>query len=97
MTLIKNSQTEIAVDADLLLKELLTEEKSLVLYNDDFNTFDHVITSLVKVCRHTSIQAEQCALIIHNNGKCMVKRGSFDDLEPMCTALLDRGLSASIE
>lgn len=97
MTIVNHSSTEIAVDADHLLKELLADHKSLLIYNDDYNTFDHVIMSLVQVCQHTAIQAEQCALIIHNTGKCQVKSGGYDDLEPMCTALLDRGLSAVIE
>ena len=82
------------------LEEVLLEEgplKELVLHNDDVNTFHHVIASLVEICRHDPIQAEQCAWIVHHNGKCSVKRGTFDQLEPMCTALLDRGLSAVID
>lgn len=77
--------------------EQLTEQKDLIVYNDDVNTFDHVIESLIKVCRHDAIQAEQCTTIIHYNGKCQVKRGTFERLEPMCTALLDKGISAVIE
>ena len=73
------------------------EQKDLIIYNDDVNTFDHVIDSLIKVCRHEMLQAEQCSIIIHNTGKCAVKRGDYTKLEPMCTALLDRGLSAVIE
>lgn len=72
------------------------EKKVLVLHNDDFNTFDFVIISLMEVCRHTAEQAEQCTWLVHYKGKCEVKSGSFDFLEPMCTALLDRGLSAEI-
>lgn len=72
-------------------------QKHIVIHNDDVNTFDHVINCLMEVCDHDMIQAEQCAWIIHNNGKCSVKRGSFDDLEPRCVALLDRGLSAAIQ
>lgn len=75
----------------------LVEQKDLIVYNDDFNSFDHVIESLVKICEHDSIQAEQCTWIIHNNGKCQVKRGPFKDLMPMCTGLLERGISAEIE
>lgn len=78
------------------LEELLASN-SLIVYNDDVNSFDHVIESLIKVCKHDPIQAEQCTLIIHNNGKCQVKSGIFSKLEPMCTALLDRGISAVIE
>lgn len=77
--------------------EQLVENKDLIVFNDDVNTFDHVIESLVKVCRHDTIQAEQCTWIIHHNGKCQVKRGTFEKLEPMCTALLDRGISAEIQ
>lgn len=77
--------------------ETIIAEQDLIVYNDDVNTFDHVIESLIKVCRHDTIQAEQCTHIIHYNGKCQVKRGSFEKLEPMCTALLDRGISAVIE
>ena len=77
--------------------EQLKEQKDLIVYNDDVNTLDHVIESLIKVCRHDAIQAEQCTTIIHYNGKCQVKRGTFERLEPMCTALLDRGISAVIE
>lgn len=69
----------------------------LMLYNDDHNTFDHVIESLVEVCGHSEIQAEQVALIVHTKGKCDVKHGSFDKLQPMCKKLQGRGLSAVIE
>jgi ATP-dependent Clp protease adaptor protein ClpS len=81
----------------VLSVEQLVEQRDLIVYNDDVNTFDHVIEALIKVCRHDSIQAEQCTMIIHYNGKCQVKHGSFEKLEPMCTALLDRGISAVIE
>ena len=54
----------------------------IVLFNDDVNTFDHVINMLCKYCDHDFIQAEQCAWIVHNNGKCMVKRGDFSALKP---------------
>ena len=66
------------------------------MFNDDYNTFDHVIETLVKVCKHDSLQAEQCAILVHHTGKCGVKTGSYDELEPMCTQLLDAGLSAEI-
>lgn len=86
-------------DVDLL-EEVVRETstlKEIVLHNDDVNTFDHVIMSLMEICDHDPIQAEQCAWIVHHNGKCSVKRGSFDELEPRCVALLDRGLSAAIQ
>lgn len=88
-----NVQTEEKVQ---LLEEIL-EQRDLIVYNDDYNTFDHVIESLIKVCKHDVIQAEQCTMIIHYNGKCQVKHGAYEKLEPMCTALLDRGISAVIE
>lgn len=92
-----NSMTEIDVLEEVLTKDVVVENKDLIVYNDDFNTFDHVINSLVKVCKHKPIQAEQCTYIVHYKGKCQVKRGDYDTLEPMCTALLDRGISAEIE
>jgi ATP-dependent Clp protease adaptor protein ClpS len=83
---------------ELLLEEIdVKDEKQLIIYNDDVNTFDHVINSLIDVCKHDSLQAEQCTLIIHYKGKCSVKMGDFEKLEPMCVALHDRGLSAEIE
>lgn len=77
--------------------EEITKQHKLIIYNDDVNTFDHVIESLMEVCKHDLIQAEQCTLLIHYKGKCQVKQGSINKLEVMCTALLDRGLSATIE
>ncbi|MDG1052874.1 MAG: ATP-dependent Clp protease adaptor ClpS [Flavobacteriaceae bacterium] len=71
-------------------------ENEIILYNDDVNTFDHVIRTLIQVCEHTSEQAEQCSLIVHYKGKCSVKSGTFSDLKPRCTKLLQAGLSAEI-
>jgi ATP-dependent Clp protease adaptor protein ClpS len=73
------------------------QENQLILYNDDVNTFDHVIACLMRYCEHDELQAEQCSLIVHYNGKCTVKKGSFDDLRPICEALIDNELSATIE
>lgn len=73
------------------------EKKSLILYNDDYNYFEFVIESLINVCEHTEEQAEQCAMIVHYNGKCDVKRGPYKALDPMRNALTDRGLNATIE
>ncbi len=72
------------------------EEHQIILYNDDVNTFQHVIETLVKVCKHTYQQAEQCTYIVHFSGKCVVKTGSLEELVPICSALLDAGLSAEI-
>ena len=71
-------------------------ENEIILYNDDVNTFDHVIRTLIQVCEHTSEQAEQCSLIVHYKGKCSVKSGTFSDVKPRCTKLLQAGLSAEI-
>lgn len=71
-------------------------ENEIILYNDDVNTFNHVIRTLIQVCEHTSEQAEQCSLIVHYKGKCSVKSGTFSDLKPRCTKLLQAGLSAEI-
>ena len=86
-----DTQEEVAVEVKL------TEEWSLVVYNDDHNTFDHVIEKLVRVCNHTTTQAEQCAVIIHFKGKCEVKTGAYDKLEPMCTSLLESDITAEIK
>jgi ATP-dependent Clp protease adaptor protein ClpS len=88
------TKTQEQVSVDIL--EALVAEKSLVVFNDDVNTFDFVIDSLIKVCKHERIQAEQCAHFIHFKGKYDVKHGEWSTLEPMCTALLDRGITAEI-
>ena len=90
-----NYQEETFAEEDVM--ELIDDECHLILYNDDVNTFDHVIDTLVEVCHHTFEQAEQCAIIVHFKGKCDVKTGSYEYLEHLCTALLDAGLSAQIE
>jgi ATP-dependent Clp protease adaptor protein ClpS len=69
----------------------------LIVYNDDVNTFDHVIKTLIKVCKHTPEQAEQCTLLVHYKGKCAVKKGSFVDLIPYRQAIVDEGINAEIE
>lgn len=78
-------------------KELYQESHRIIIFNDDVNTFDWVIQCLIEICEHAFEQAEQCAWIIHTKGKYAVKHGSYKTLEPMCTALCDRGLSASID
>ncbi|MFV0304482.1 MAG: ATP-dependent Clp protease adaptor ClpS [Moheibacter sp.] len=81
-------------DVDVLTAE--EQKNTIVLHNDEINTFDFVIMSLMEVCKHSSEQAEQCTWLVHYKGKCEVKSGSYDFLKPMCSALLDRGLSAEI-
>jgi len=81
---------------ELLLEEEVIKQNEIVLFNDDVNTFDHVIDTLIYACDHTPEQAEQCSLIVHYKGKCTVKTGPFEDLEPRCSKLLEAGLSAEI-
>lgn len=84
----------------LLFEEVLTQTISpfqIIIWNDDVNTFEWVIETLIDICGHTHEQAEQCAYIIHHRGKYAVKNGSYDDLRPMCDAILDRGISATLE
>ena len=78
------------------IMEAEDDENVIVLFNDEVNTFDHVIDSLISVCEHTAQQAQQCAMITHYKGKCEVLSGAYPDLEPKCSALLDRGLAAEI-
>jgi ATP-dependent Clp protease adaptor protein ClpS len=68
----------------------------LVVFNDDVNTFEHVIRTLIKVCKHTPEQAEQCTMLIHYKGKCAVKMGSFEELRPMREAICEVGIDARI-
>lgn len=77
-------------------KDLTSKNNEIIVYNDDVNTFDHVIETLMRVCEHTAEQAEQCSLIVHYNGKCTVKTGPLNKLKPQCTQLLEAGLSAEI-
>ena len=88
--------TKEKIKQDVLLDVLERKQNEIVLFNDDVNTFDHVIETLIAVCDHTSEQAEQCAIIVHYKGKCTVKTGDYDDLKPRCTMLLEAGLSAEI-
>jgi ATP-dependent Clp protease adaptor protein ClpS len=80
--------------------DLLTAEQfpyNLIVWNDEVNTFDWVIETLIEVCGHTQEQAEQCSLIIHFKGKCAVKNGDYEELKPMCDAITERGIGATIE
>lgn len=92
-----NIGTQIQHQEDIAVLEESTDLRNLVVYNDDVNTFDHVIETLIKVCNHTAEQAEQCTLLIHYKGKCTVKVGAYEELEGMCTSLHDKLLSANIE
>ena len=81
---------------EVLDSTVTTEAKELVVFNDDFNTFEHVIDTLIRVCRHTPEQAEQCTWIIHHRGKCAVKTGLYEELQPMREAICQEGIDAKI-
>jgi ATP-dependent Clp protease adaptor protein ClpS len=86
---IERQDTDIMTDTD--------DPFSLIVWNDEVNSFEWVIQTLIEVCGQSVEQAEQCAMIIHTKGKYAVKRGSYDDLKPMCDAITDRGIGATIE
>ena len=94
MILNNYTDTEELLELDVITQE--TELNNIILFNDDVNTFEWVIECLVKYCNHDSLQAEQCATIVHYNGKCAVKTGEFNKLKPICETLLEKGLSAEI-
>ena len=89
-------QPDIEIEEAVAVSTETDDEHQIILYNDDVNTFDHVIETLVAVCDHTYLQAEQCAYIVHFSGKCSVKSGSLQYLAPRCSLLLDAGLSAEV-
>ncbi len=74
-----------------------SEERNLILHNDDHNTFDFVIDTLIEVCDHDPVTAEQLTLIVHYKGKCAVKSGDFEELQPMSREMTDRGLTVTIK
>ena len=84
------------ISEELLLEEETIQQNEIVLFNDEVNTFDHVINTLMSVCEHSPEQAEQCSLIVHYKGKCTVKTGEYEELKPKCSKLLQAGLSAEI-
>ncbi|MBN8703883.1 MAG: ATP-dependent Clp protease adaptor ClpS [Bacteroidetes bacterium] len=86
-------ETELGVSID----ELIKPTKKLVIYNDEVNTFDHVIESLMDVCKHEQTQAVQCTYLIHFKGNCVVKNGEYKKLKPMYEALQERKLTVKIE
>ncbi len=88
-----NWQTQEDAEMDVLTESI----HNLIVWNDEVNTFDHVIDSLIAICEHSPEQAEQCALFIHHKGKYGVKRGSFEFLQPRAEALIDRGIQATID
>lgn len=87
-------------EKDFADEDLLTAEHhpcNLIVWNDDVNTFEWVIETLMEICEHSYEQAEQCAYIIHFHGKYAVKNGDYDTLKPMCDAITERGINATIE
>ena len=83
-----------------LVVDVLTkndEPYNLIVWNDEVNTFEWVIETLVEICNHSEEQAEQCAMLIHTKGQYAVKEGSYDNLKPMCNAITDRGIGATVE
>ena len=93
---IKNdNQTDSREERDVLT---LTEAPcNLIVWNDEVNTFEWVIDTLMEICGHSHEQAEQCAYIIHYQGKYAVKNGGYDDLKLQCDAITERGINATVE
>ena len=92
--MIMSTKEKIQEEVDVLEKEVNQHE--IVLHNDDVNTFDFVMDSLMDVCEHTLEQAEQCTMLVHYKGKCTVKTGELKDLQSRCSKLLSLGLSAEL-
>ena len=89
------TETEVLPEEEVLTDS--TNKHQIILFNDEYNTFDYVIDCLIEVCEHAPEQAEQCTYLVHYKGKCDVKRGDLSDLEPRCKELLRRGLTAEIQ
>lgn len=96
MNFIEVMSTKEKIQEDISVAEEESQQNEIILYNDEVNTFDHVINTLIYACEHTPEQAEQCSIIVHYKGKCTVKTGDIQELEPRCSMLLDAGLSAEI-
>jgi ATP-dependent Clp protease adaptor protein ClpS len=90
-------QPDTLIAEDVLLDTALEKPCQLIIWNDEVNTFEWVIDTLIEICGHSAEQAEQCALIIHSQGKYAVKYGSYEELKPLCDAITDRGINATIE
>jgi ATP-dependent Clp protease adaptor protein ClpS len=94
-TLTYNPQTDIDQDVDVLTAEATNH--NLIVWNDEINTFDWVIDTLIDICGHEREQAEQCAMLIHTKGKYAVKNGSYETLKPQRDGITDRLINATIE
>lgn len=89
------THTEESADTDVLFEH--DRGCQLIVWNDEVNSFEWVITTLIEICGHSNEQAEQCAMIIHTKGKYSVKEGSYEELKPMCDAITERGIGATVE
>lgn len=90
-----NTDTKVLESTDVLTAT--ASSCQLIVWNDEVNTFNWVIETLMDVCNHSYEQAEQCAYIIHFKGKYAVKEGDYEELKPMCDAILERGINATVE
>ena len=90
-----DTKTNTPQEIDVLTS--LDEPCNLIVWNDDVNTFEWVIETLIEVCGHSEEQAEQCAYLIHFQGKCAVKKGEYEKLKGMCDKITDRGIGATVE
>ncbi|HYF31035.1 MAG TPA: ATP-dependent Clp protease adaptor ClpS [Chitinophagaceae bacterium] len=97
MNALLNAGTRTVQDEEVEVLTANEEPCSLIVWNDEVNTFEWVIETLIEVCGHSNEQAEQCAMIIHTHGKYAVKHGAYDDLKPQCDAITERGIGATIE
>jgi len=91
----EGTRTETYEDIDVMTA--VENPYHLIVWNDEVNTFQWVIDTLIEICGHTAEQAEQCAMLIHTQGKYSVKNGDYEQLKPMCVAITDRGISATVE
>ena len=96
MAVVRND-TSTQLWEDVEISTDVEEPCSLVVWNDEVNTFEWVIETLIEVCGHTYEQAEQCSYFIHYRGKYAVKQGSYEELKPLCDAITERGIGATVE
>ena len=90
-----DTDTMVEMDVDKLIS--FAKSYQIIVWNDEVNTFEWVIETLIDVCKHSTEQAEQCAMIIHTKGKYAVQQGSYDTLKPNVDAITERGISATLE
>jgi ATP-dependent Clp protease adaptor protein ClpS len=97
LTVIYSSVSKPWESAETDTDTALISSFNLIVWNDEVNTFEWVIETLIEVCGHSTEQAEQCALLIHTKGKYAVKKGDYDTLKPMCDSITERGINATVE